>query len=532
MRNLELPGRSPVHAPEGMAATSHALSTQTAVRILQSGGNAMDAAIAACAVQCVVEPGSTGIGGDNFCLYAPGGSARDIVAFNGSGQAPKAATAQWFRDKGYSKIERDAHSVSLPAAIDAWARLHTDHGRISWERVLAPAIAYARDGFPISARVHRDFSASADFLATEPSTAAAYLPNGAAPAMGQRMRLPALAETLQKIADEGREAFYSGEIAEDMVDYLQSKGGLHTMEDFAAVKGEYVTPISGEFRGRTVWQCPPAGQGVIALLLLNIAKGLPVDLAAGPIDADRIHREIEIGRMAYGARDHYVADPRFSNVPVADLLSSKYAQRLFDAIDMSKAADPLPDLRLPRHKDTVYITVVDKDRNACSFINTLFYNFGSGLTAPKSGVLFQNRAMGFTLEEGHPNMIEPGKRPMHTIIPGMLSENDRVVMSYGVMGGHYQAFGHMQFLSRHFDYGMDIQEAMDAPRFMPDPFNGEVEMEGAVPQAIQDDLTARGHTLVTPRAPVGGSQAIAIDWKDGMLTGGSDPRKDGHAAGY
>jgi gamma-glutamyltranspeptidase/glutathione hydrolase len=532
MRNLELPGRSPVHAPEGMAATSHALATQTAVRILQSGGNAMDAAIAACAVQCVVEPGSTGIGGDNFCLYAPEGSAKDLVAFNGSGAAPKGATAQWFRDNGYEKIERDVHSVSMPAAIDAWARLHADHGRISWQRVLAPAIAYARDGFPMFSRTHRDFTAAADVLAAEPSTAAAYMPGGTMPAVGQVMRLPALAETLQKIADEGRDAFYSGEIAADMVEYLQSKGGHHTLEDFAAVQGDYVTPIKTDFRGKTVWQCPPNGQGVIALLLLNIAKGLPVDRALGPIDADRIHREIEIGRMAYGVRDHYIADPRFSEVPVEEILSPKYAQRLFDSIDPHKAADPLPDIRLPRHRATVYITVVDKDRNACSFINTLFYGFGSGLTAPRSGVLFQNRAMGFTLEEGHPNEIAPGKRPLHTIIPGMLSENGRVVMSYGVMGGHYQAFGHMQFLTRHFDYGMDIQEAMDAPRFMPDPFSGEVEMEGTVSREIQEDLTARGHTLVTPRSPVGGSQAIAIDWASGVLTGGSDPRKDGHAAGY
>lgn len=531
MRNLELPGRSPAHAPTGMAATSHTLSTQTAIAILQAGGNAMDAAIAACAVQGVVEPGSTSIGGDNFCLYAPNGSDK-IIAFNGSGKAPGAATAAKMRSLGYSKIERDAHSVTVPGAVDAWCRLHSDHGKLPWKDVLAPAIGYARDGYAISSRVHRDFEASADVLAADPDMADTFLVDGKVPTIGTRHSQPKLAATLLRIAEEGRDGFYTGAVAEDMVACLQAKGGLHTLQDFADVSGDYETPITGDFRGYKIWQCPPNGQGVISLLLLNMASQMPIDVSAGPITTDRIHREIEACRMAYRARNMFVADPRFADVPVDALLSQDYAKELYASIDMDRAQVPPVDMPLPRHNDTVYITVVDKDRNACSFINTTFWSFGSGIISPKTGVLFQNRGMGFVLDDNHPNVIEPGKRPLHTILPAMATKDGKVAFCFGVMGGHYQAFGHLHFLTRHLDYGLDIQEAMDAPRFMPDPFTGEVEMEGAVPKEICEALAKKGHSLITPRAPVGGSQAIYIDWEQGMLTAGSDPRKDGCAIGY
>jgi len=492
----------------------------------------MDAAIAAAAVQCVVEPGSTGIGGDNFCLYAPGGEESEIVAFNGSGKAGSAYNLGFFQDQGIEKIERDVHAVSIPGAVDAWSRLHAAHGKMSWGEILQPAIAYARDGYPISSRVHRDFKAEEELLGETESSAAAYLVNGEAPAIGTRMAQPKLAATLQRIADEGRDGFYTGSVADDMVCYLQSLGGLQTADDFKNTEGVFVTPISAPFRDLTVWECPPNGQGVIALLLMKAMQRLDVDRDAGPIELERIHREIEACRMAYQARNLYLADPDFSPVPVEDLLSDAYAQSIVDRIDPDQAQFPTPDMTLPRHKDTVYISVVDKDRNACSFINTLFYGFGSGLTAPESGVLFQNRAMGFVLEEGHPNVIEGGKRPMHTIIPSLATKDGKVQLCFGVMGGHYQAMGQAQFITRYVDYGLDIQESMDRPRFMPDPFTGEVEFEGVIPDDIRDGLTARGHKLIEPRAPVGGSQAIAIDWDNGLLTGGSDPRKDGCAMGY
>ena len=531
MRDLELPGRSPVHAPQGMACTSHPLSSQVAIDVLKAGGNAMDAAVAACAVQCVVEPGSTGIGGDCFCLFAPKGTA-DVIALNGSGKAPQAANVQWFRDNGIAEIEQHTpHSVTVPSAIDGWDRLVRDHGTMSLGELLQPAIAYARDGFPISSRVHADFAGSAGLLAKEPSTAEVYLPGGKVPAVGQLMRMPALAQTLQNVADNGRDAFYRGDIARHLVDYLQGRGGLHTMEDFTAVEGIYVEPISTDFRGYRVHECPPNGQGVIALLLLNIMSGYEPE-KEGPITVDRLHTELEACRLAYRARNLDLADPVYADVPVKELLSPEFAERIRAAIDPAKAVEPPLDVDLPRHNDTVYVTVVDKDRNACSLINTLFESFGSGLTEPNTGVILHCRAMGFSLDPASPNCIEGGKRPLHTIIPGMVTKGDKVVMPFGVMGGQYQAFGHMQFLSGFFDYGLDIQQAMDRPRTMVDPFSGEVEIEFTVPEEIRAQLSARGHRLEKPGKPIGGSQAIWIDWEQGVLTGGSDPRKDGCAIGY
>lgn len=530
MRNLELPGRSPVHAPHGMAATSHPLASQAALDMLKAGGNAMDGAIAAVAVQCVTEPGSTGIGGDCFCLYAPEGRDK-VIGFNGSGRAPAAADIAYYRDQGITEFSRmSPHAVTVPGAIDGWTRLHADHGRMPLADVLAPAINYARHGYPLSSRVASDFEACTPLLRTDENAARIFLPGGKPPKVGEMHFQKELADTLEAISTQGRDAFYEGEIAQDMVDYLRSKGGLHSLQDFAATKGEYVTPITTDFRGYTVHECPPNGQGVIALLLLNMMSKL--DVVDGPLTTDRLHLELEACRLAYRARNLYVADPAFADVPVEDILSEDYAQRLVDAIDMTRAQEPPADIPLTRHRDTVYLSVVDKDRNACSFINTLYMGWGSGLVAPKSGVVLQNRGHGFSLEPGHPNCIAGGKRPLHTIIPGMLTQKGRAVMPFGVMGGHYQAFGHMQFLTRMLDYGMDIQEAMDAPRTMVDPDDDAVEIEGTVPQDIQDALTARGHRLKAPERPIGGSQAIWIDWEQGVLTGGSDPRKDGAAMGY
>jgi gamma-glutamyltranspeptidase/glutathione hydrolase len=302
------------------------------------------------------------------------------------------------------------------------------------------------------------------------------------------------------------------------------------MEDFANVKGDYVQPISAEFRGHTVWECPPNGQGVIALLLLNVMA--EVETGNQPITVARMHAEIEACRLAYAARDEYLADPAFAEVDVEALLSADYAGRLRARIDPHRAADPRPEPAAVRHHDTVYVSVVDRDRNACSFINTLFHGWGAGLCAPKSGVVFTNRAQSFSLDPKSPNRIEPGKRPLHTIIPGMVSKGDRVAMSFGVMGGDYQAMGHMQFLTRMFDYGLDIQEAQDLPRFMPDPFTGEVEVESTVPEPLRAELAGMGHRVVPAAKPIGGSQAIWIDHEEGVLTGGSDPRKDGCALGY
>lgn len=531
MRNLELPGRSPVHATQGMACTSHPLSTLAALDVLRAGGNALDAAVAACAVQCVVEPESTGIGGDCFCLFAPEGST-DLVAYNGSGRAPLAATADWYREQGITELERQSpHVVTVPGAVDAWQRLIEDHGRMSFGELLRPAIRLAREGYPIASRVHFDFAGLVDLLRNDAAAARVMLPEGLAPAVGSMHRQPELAATLEKIAENGRDAFYAGEVAEDMVEYLRGLGGLHTLEDFAAARGEYVEPISTDYRDFRVHQCPPNGQGIIALLLLKIMEGIEVG-GPDPITADRLHIEIEAGRLAYQERNLYVADPALADVPAAWLLSEDHARELRDSINVAKAVTDLPVFGAMAHQDTVYITVVDKDRNACSFINSLFSGFGSCQMAPRSGVMLHNRGQSFSLDPDHPNCIAPGKRPLHTIIPGMVSKGDRVVMPYGVMGGHYQAFGHMQFLTKFFDYGLDIQESMDRPRIFPNPASGEVEVESGVPEEVREGLAARGHRVVNPPKPIGGSQAIWIDWDEGVLTGGSDPRKDGAAMGY
>ncbi len=499
--------------------------------MLKAGGNAVDAAVAACAVQCVVEPGSTSIGGDCFALVSHEGST-DIAALNGSGKAPAAASIDWYQSQGITEFERSSpHAVTIPSAVDAWDKLVGAHGKKDLGEVLQAAIRYARDGYPISSRVHEDFKAAEELLRAEETTANVFLPNGKVPAIGQLHRQPLLATTLQAIADSGRDTFYTGAIADDIISHLQSKGGLHTLEDMAAVGGDYVTPISTEYNGYRVHECPPNGQGIIALLLLNIMSGFERD-ADTPITADRLHLELEACRLAYRARNVFVADPAYSDVPVEQLLSDEFAASIRSAIDPAKAVEPPIDIDLPKHEDTVYISVVDKDRNCCGLINTLFMGFGSGLTAPRSGVVLHNRGLGFSLDPNSPNRIEGGKRPLHTIIPGMVSKNDKVVMPFGVMGGQYQAFGHMQFLTRFLEYGFDIQQSMDLPRTMVDPFTGEVEIESAIPEEIKNELRKRGHRLIKPEAPIGGSQAIWIDWEQGVLTGGSDPRKDGCAIGY
>jgi len=531
MRNLELPGRSTVHSRNGMAATSHVVATSTAIAVLQNGGNAMDAAIAACAVQCVVEPESTGLGGDNFCIYSQEGSD-ELIAFNGSGKAPAAATVDWYRSKGISEINRQSpHSVTVPGVVDAWDQLCRAHGTMELGQLLEPAIALARDGYVISPRVHTDWESQIELLGKDANAAKRFLPNGRAPRVGEVHHQPELAATLQKIADQGRDAFYSGEVADDIVSYLQSLGGLHTLDDFANVKGDFVTPIKSGFRGYDVFQCPPNGQGVIALLMLNIMQGFDIK-NDDPLSVERLHLEIEAGRLAYQDRNAFLADPTQAKVPVEWLLSEQHASELRGKIDPTRAMTDLPPVSIPNHEDTVYITVVDKDRNACSFINTLFSSFGSGQMAPRSGVMLTNRAQGFVIDPGHPNCIAPNKRPLHTIIPGMLVRDGRAQMPFGVMGGQYQAFGHMHFLTKHFDLGLDMQEAMDLPRLFPLPGSNSVEMESGFPEEVRAGLQKMGHNIVRPSKPIGGSQAIRIDWENGTLTGASDPRKDGSAIGY
>jgi gamma-glutamyltranspeptidase/glutathione hydrolase len=513
-----------------MAATSHPTATFAAIDVLRDGGNAVDAAVAACAVQCVVEAGSTGIGGDCFAMLSRVGSA-DVIAYNGSGRSPIAATAEWYERHGVKSIKRHSpHAVTVPGAVEAWARLIKDHGRRPLRAALEPAIELARDGYAVSPRVSHDIRKQRDLLRRDQTASRIFLSNGEAPSVGTLQRQPELAQTLEAIAREGPGAFYRGPIAQEMVAYLRDLGGLHTESDFECAKGEYVTPITTEFRGRTIYECPPNGQGIIALMILKILSRF--EARPDPLHIDNLHIEIEATRLAYAARDALLADPAKAEAPIDHLLSDGLSDALAARIDLSHAIERLPTFPMREHQDTVYIAVVDEERNAVSFINSLFNGYGSGLMSPKSGVLFHNRAQGFVLTPGHPNRIGPGKRPMHTIIPAMAAEKGRVFMPFGVMGGHYQAMGHACLLAKLFDHRLDLQTAIDLPRLFPLPGTNVVEMEQRLRDLHGPALEARGFVIRSPAWPIGGAQAICIDWERGTLLGASDPRKDGCAIGF
>ncbi len=526
MRDFHLPGRSPAYATQAMAATSMPEATLAALDMLRAGGNALDAAVTAAAVQAVTEPQSTGIGGDCFCLYKPKG--KPIVALNGSGRAPAAASLEALRAAGVTALsETSPHVVTIPGAISAWETLLAAHGRKGLDEVLAPAIRYAEDGYVVTPRVAWDWAFTEDRLRKTGATE--LLPNGAAPGVGTVMRHAALGASLRKIAAGGAKAFYEGELAAAMVAELRGRGGLHTEADFAAGlrAAEFVTPISGGFAGREVWECPPNGSGIVALMIMGILDGYAP--GEDPLDPLRLHRHIEAARLVYRDRDAFVADPALADVPVAHLLSAKYLAGLRGLIDDTRA---LPELPLPGslHRDTVYIAVVDADGNTCSFINSLFQNFGSGIVAGDTGILLHNRGFGFTLEAGHPNCIAGNKRPMHTIIPALATQGYEVDIVFGVMGAHYQPMGQSWVLANMLHYGMDPQAAIDMPRFFPNA--SVVEVERGIGPELRAALAAKGHKVEDLRKPHGGGQAIRIDHRNGVLIGGSDARKDGCALGY
>lgn len=465
-------------------------------------------------------------------LFAPGNGG-DVAAFNGSGRAPAAAEVEWYVDNGIDAIERyTPHSVTVPGVIDAWATLLKDYGTMGLDRLLQPAIRFAREGYPIHSRVAVDWETGAEAtLRHNPNAERVMLPGGKPPAVGTIHRQPQLADTMELIAEKGRDAFYFGRVAEDIVGHLQELGGLHTLEDFAEAKGEYVTPIQTNYRGYDVYECPPNGQGIIALEMLNILSGYDfTDM--DPLSAERLHLLVETTRVAYRDQDDAVGDPAQAQVPIDWMLSEERAGELRDTIVADRAMAPPPPSQIPAHADTVYLCVVDKDRNAVSFINSLFAGYGSGIMSPETGVMLYNRGNGFVVDPGHPNCIAPRKRPLHTIIPGMLAQNGRAVMPFGVMGGHYQCVGHNHFLGNFIDFGLDVQESLDLARVFAAPGSETVDVESGVSEETVAELEALGHKVTSPEKPIGGGQAILIDWENGVLTGGSDPRKDGCALGY
>ena len=526
-RDFMVPGKSVALAENGMAATSHPQATLAAVEILKAGGTAVDAAIAAVALQCVIDPHMTGIGGDCFALYAPAGGR--MVSYNGSGRSPRAATLDAYLAKGWTAIPDDSvHAVTVPGAVDTWCRLNSEHGRLGLDRILAPAIEAAENGFTIPPRVAHDWQRYASRVAAHADAAAQFLPGGQSPVTGDRLSNPTLGRTLRRIAKEGRNAFYEGDVADDMVATLKALGGLHSADDFASFACEATEPISAGYRDHVLVECPPNGQGLAALIIARLLDGF--DLADPALtEVDRIHLLAEATKEAYRQRDALIADPAAMTVSVEEVLSDANIETLLSRISRDKASQ-VASADMPVHRDTVYVSVVDRDGNAVSLINSLFFAFGSGIYAKKAGVLMQNRGTGFSLAPGHPNVIAPAKRPFHTIIPALVCKDGRTVGSLGVMGGQYQATGHAHILSQVLDRGLDIQAASDQPRsFFTD---GAISLETTIPDATRAGLEARGHRTRWADEPLGGCQAIWIDHDRGVLWGASDHRKDGIALGY
>jgi gamma-glutamyltranspeptidase / glutathione hydrolase len=524
MRDLHLPGRSAVYAQNGICATSHPLAAQVAIEVLKQGGNAADAAIAGAVLLGIAEPQMTGIGGDCFVLVKPPGS-EEIVAINGSGRAPKGLEAAALRAKGLTAIPvQGIESVTLPGAVDAFCRLNTDYGLMAMADVLAPAIRYADQGIPVAPRVAFDWAD--DLPCLMGAARDVYSFKGKAPTPGQVFRAPGQAEVFRRIAREGRAGFYEGEIAEDMIASLQALGGSHTLDDLAATGCDYTKPVSGPYRDVELVEHPPNGQGATAILLLNILKHFDI-AEMDPFGSQRAHIEAEATKLAYDARNRFIADPSHTT-RLDHMLAPETATRLAALIDPKRAMPAAAALSEAVHKDTVYITVIDRDRMAVSLIYSIFWGFGSGLASSKFGIIFQNRGAGFTLQEGHPNEAGPAKRPMHTIIPGMLRKGGRLLMPFGVMGGVYQPCGHARFVTNLTDFGMDPQTAIDAPRCFSSAEG--LEVERGYSENLRNDLAAMGHTVSVTETPLGGAQAIMIEGD--VLIGASDPRKDGCALGY
>ncbi len=521
--------RSPVLAVNGMVATSQPLASTAALRVLQDGGNAVDAAITAAAVLNVVEPMSTGIGGDMFALLYMQQDGKP-VGLNGSGWAGSKATVDFFRSRKLDRLAATGmHSVSVPGAVAGWYKLHQRYGKLPMSRILAPAIDYAEKGFPVSDIIARQWSRGHDKLLAAPDARRHLLVQGAhAPAHGEIFRMPELALSFRLIAEQGRDVFYKGEIAKKIVAFSGKQDGMLTLADLADFDAQWVEPVSASYRGCDIYELGPQTQGITAIEMLNILEGFDMK-SLGHNSAEYLHVMIEAKKLAFADRDAYIADPGKVRVPVARLISKGYAAERRKLIDPDHAMDAPPP-GMSQDGDTVYLTVVDAERNAVSFINSLFESFGSGLVAGDTGIVLHNRGALFQLDPNHPNAVAPRKRPFHTLIPGMVLKDRKPYFSFGVMGGDMQPQGHMQVLANLIDFGMDAQEAGDAPRFRHS--GGAVLLESAFDPEVLNALKRKGHTVACAIDAWGGYQGILIDPRSGILMGGSDPRKDGLAIGW
>lgn len=524
--------RSMVISQDGIVATEHPLASQAGAVVLAEGGNAVDAAIAANAAMGVVSPMMCGMGGDLFALVYIAEEER-LYGLNASGWAPKKLTQQYMIDKGFEEMPiRGVESITVPGCVHGWSMLRSRFGRRSFQEILSPAIHYAENGFPVAEWVASYWSGSEDLLSKDPNAASTFLVDGLPPTVGQIVHNRDMAWSLRQIADQGEHAFYEGAIASRILKFMEEHEGPMTAEDLSEFSAEWVDPISTTYRDWTVYEIPPNGQGIAALIMLNLMEQFPMS-DYGHLSVPSLHAMIESKKLAYADMKRFVADPAFSDVPVTGLLSKSYALERSKRIDLNTAhcevdhGDPMP-----RGSDTTYLCTVDGDGNMVSLIQSIYYGFGSGKVAKGTGFALQNRGALFTLDEEHPNALEPRKRPLHTIIPGFMEKGD-VRIAFGIMGGWNQSQAHAQFVSDIVDHGLNIQQALEAPRFTKMTFDGcDVQMENRIPKEVRDQLSRRGHEIQVQGAftpSVGGGQAVLRDFSKGVNYGASDPRKDGQA---
>jgi gamma-glutamyltranspeptidase/glutathione hydrolase len=533
--------RSVVLARNGIVATSQPLASAAGLRVLQQGGNAVDAAVTAAAVLSVVEPTMNGVGGDLFAIVYDA-KTKTVRGLNASGRAPAAATPEEFRRRTLDEIPyRGVLSVSVPGVVDGWHELLSKHGTISLARAVEPAIGYARDGFAVSEIIAGQWRAEEKTLAQDPAAAATFLPGGRSPAPGDVFRNPNLASTLEALATGGRDAFYRGRIAQAIAADMKTRGGLLAAPDLAAHRSDWVSPISTTYRGYEVLELPPNTQGIVALEMLNILESFDLK-ALGHNSAAYLHLLVEAKRIAFADRAAWLGD--LDAVPadvLARLKSKEYAAERRRDIDPARAAGSYSPLKraagapvMPEppaaRGDTIYLTVADRDGNVVSLIQSIFENFGSGIVAGDTGIVLHNRGSLFSLQPGHPNLLAAGKRPFHTLVPAMVLKDNRPWLSFGVMGGDMQPQGHVQVLLNLIDFGMNIQEAGEAARFRHSAAG--LALESAISPEARAGLEARGHRVITSIGVFGGFQGILFDHRTGVMMGGSDPRKDGQAAGY
>lgn len=531
--------RSMVMARRGMVATSNPLAAQAGLHVLRQGGNAADAAVATSAMMNVTAPGSTGIGGDCFALYYDAATRR-VTALNGSGRAPQALSIDLVRSQGYSAVDPySPHAVTVPGAVRGWADLLARHGTMSMADVLGEAIYYAEAGYPVSPIFGASWSSPrVEAFLKRAVNASEYVPGGRSPIPGQVVQLPSLARTLRLIAEGGPDAFYTGPVAEAIARTLQAQGGVMTVEDLQAHQSTWDEPILTNYRGVTVYECPPNGQGLAALIAMNIAGNF--DLRSYPSDSpERLHLMVESMRLAFADARQYIADMATNPAPLDGLLNQGYADERARMIDPNRAMDPPPPgLDLPGGPDTIYLTVVDGQGNACSFIKSLYIGFGVGIVAEGTGVFLQNRGAGFSLDPDHPNALAGGKRPYHTIIPGMALRDGELWASFGVMGGYMQPQGHFQVMSAMLDDDGNPQDALDRPRWYLSEGTADspLLLEEGIPLKTMARLAELGHHVVPvsgqARQNFGLGQIIRRDPYTGVLYGGSDPRGDGLVAAY